>query len=121
MKTVTIAGCVQRVPSVPVGTSGVNGRSSRPNFLLTNAYSRIGGTGATHVSRSTVPTATVYRLGNGDRRLEGRVGQKVEVTGTVDQSAWTTTSDLDLHQASAMDLVPWMTVLSVKTVASSCP
>jgi hypothetical protein len=110
MKTVTITGCVQAAPNLPAGTSG--GASSRPTLLLTNASSRFGG--------SRGPTATIYRVSN-DSLLKGRVGQKVQVTGTVNKSAWTNTSDLDLSQAGAIRLVPGIAVRSVKSVASTCP
>lgn len=160
---VTVQGCVERASlSGTTGTTGTTGSTATTGsttttgstagssmaggqFVLTNvsnsnsASTTAGTTGSTTASSSsTLPTATEYRLDdNGQNRLASYVGQKVEVSGTVDNressagsassgttgstASGTTGSTASSQQsASANDNAPKLKVDSIRMIASSC-
>jgi len=77
---VVVIGCVQRAAPMPIGTSGGVGLGEPPaRFLLTKA--------ALAVNKDGRPGATqTYRLEADESALTPHVGQKVEITGTIQPS-----------------------------------
>lgn len=153
---VTVQGCIQRAGSQAstAGTTGTTGSTatgstaesgsmSGAQFVLTNvsnsntssstAAGTTGTTGSTASSASpssSEPTASQYRLDdNGQNRLASYVGQKVEVSGTVQNqeagassTAGSTsgTTASSSQSASSNESSPKLSVDSIRMIASSC-
>jgi hypothetical protein len=62
--------------------------------------------------------AREYRLDADDSKLNPHIGQKVEITGTVEESS---SSGAAKPSTSVAASEPTLKVSSVKMVASSCP
>lgn len=158
---VTVQGCVERAgaQSSTAGTTGTTGSTATTGsetgstvaggqFVLTNVSNSntasttagtTGTTGSTAASSSSaMPAASQYRLDdNGQNRLASYVGQKVEVSGTVENgessatgstagttgstASGTTGSTASTEQsASSNENGPKLKVDSIRMIASSC-
>ena len=155
---VTVQGCVERAgaQSSTTGTTGSTATTGSETgstvaggqFVLTNVSNSntasttagtTGTTGSTAASSSSaMPAASQYRLDdNGQNRLASYVGQKVEVSGTVENgessatgstagttgstASGTTGSTASTEQsASSNENGPKLKVDSIRMIASSC-
>ena len=126
---ITLTGCVERAPQVRSGAETAAGTadSDRLAFVLVRAAlgsaadSRAAGTSGTKGNPST-PSNTkgnVYRLDADASNLTPHVGHKVEVTGTLDVAATTTTAAAGLDPSSSAN-APRLKVDRVKMVAETC-
>jgi hypothetical protein len=92
---ITVTGCVERSSATSGMNSGQTGTSgtmaNEPMFVLTNATSQSSGssstTGTSGTASSSNPTATRYQLEAPESRLSSHVGEKVEITGTLENSS----------------------------------
>jgi hypothetical protein len=103
-----VTGCVQRADQLPTGTSGTVGAAGSVDsskFILTKAAP------ANSPAQSAGRT---YRLDADDSLLTTHVGQKVEITGTLDD-AKASASAGDSTAAGAK-----LKVASVKMIAAAC-
>ena len=127
-KTVTVSGCVQR--ATESGMSGTTGSGTAASsgaaakFELTNATiaggSSSSGTEATGTSGSAA--SKTYSLDGTDAQLAAHVNHKVEVTGTLQESASSgaTSTEATGTTGSAKAAAPKLKVDSVKMVSASC-
>jgi hypothetical protein len=119
---ITVTGCLQESPQTPTGTSGTAeprpeasngsrsetkgdtaGAADEPKFVLTKAVAS-----ATAATPGT-PGQT-YRLIANESALKPHVGKKVELTGTLEDAAATTTAGAS----------PKLRVTAGKVLAASC-
>ena len=130
---VTVTGCVQRAstqaPGTTTGTTGTAGTSvPDTKFVLTNpsggAASTTGTTGtATAPSSQSRDSAKQYRLDDADEsKVSSHVGEKVEITGTVEDPARSTAGTTGSTSASPAGngSSPKLKVESVRVIASTC-
>lgn len=127
-KNITVTGCIQKAPEGATGTTGSTATRgmTEPKFLLTSASMGATGTSGTSTTSAgataTTSSAHEYRLDADDAKLTPHVGHKVEITGTLDQAASTSTTSTAAGQtASASVSSPKLKVDSVKMVAATCP
>jgi hypothetical protein len=111
---VVVTGCIQRTAQLPVGTSGTNNPTANADaakFILTKASS---------ASASSAAQQT-YRLDAEESTLTPHVGQKVEITGTLDAAKPAASVTGDPAPPAAPAASPSkLKVTSVKMVAASC-
>lgn len=151
---VTVQGCVERAGSQAstAGTTGTTGSTATGStaeagstmagaqFVLTNVSNSntpsttagtTGTTGSTATPSSSEPAASQYRLDDsGQNRLASYVGQKVEVSGTVQSheagasstagSTASATTASGSQSASSNESSPKLKVDSIRMIASSC-
>jgi hypothetical protein len=126
-KSITVTGCLQRDTQTPVGTSGTTSTApdaaqfkltsvtSSPSSATTTAgTSGTYGSTGTSGSSSAAPVASEYRLDADSSTLSAHVGEKVEITGTLDDHAKADTT------TSSSDAAPRLKVDHVKMIAASC-
>jgi hypothetical protein len=109
---IVVTGCVQRTAQLPVGTSGTsNPVGDAAKFILTKASS---------ASASSAAQQT-YRLDAEESTLTPHVGQKVEITGTLEAAKPAAAVTGDPAPPAAPAASPSkLKVTSVKMVAASC-
>jgi len=89
----TFTGCIEAGAARPVGTTGSAGATgSDAKFMLTNAMSNKPAAGSAEGASSSSLAARTFRLDGRESDLTARVGQKVEITGTVDNGHATPSS-----------------------------
>jgi hypothetical protein len=110
---ITVTGCLERSKdtSAPTGTSG-SAASDTSKFVLNNITPSAAAPGTAGTSGSTMSKASSYRLDGEDSKLTPHIGHKVEITGTVDNSASAT--------GASMSAASKLKVDSVKMVAATC-
>ena len=122
-KAITVTGCVQRAQASPTGTSGTTASTSstaamnETKFVLTNITTSPSAT--TGTSGTAGRSANEYRLDASDAKLTPHVGHKVEITGTVEDSASSPSSTAS-PTASTSSSAPKLKVDNVKMIATSC-
>jgi hypothetical protein len=122
-KNITVTGCVQKAGESPTGTSGTAGAtrpSSDTKFLLTSVTAGGTGTAGTAGSTARAATASEYRLDGDDAKLTPHVGHKVEIMGSLDDSASSSTPPAAGAATSSGANAPKLKVDSVRMIASSC-
>ena len=123
--SVTVEGCLQKgtasntaTPGATVGTSG-----STTGFVLANAMKPSASAGAPaappaaerpSAGAGSTSIASSYRLDADDSKLTPHVGHKVEITGSIDDSAAAPAAG---PNATSM---PKLKVDSVKMIAATC-
>jgi hypothetical protein len=134
---ITVTGCVQRggATSGATGTSGTTGAatSTDANFILANAM--IAGSAGAHAETGAATTgaattgtsgaASTYRLDADASKLSAHVGHKVEITGTLDKSAMssspsTATGTTPPASSTMSSNQPKLKVDTVRMIAASC-
>ena len=116
-----VMGCLERGTASAAATPGPAGapggapagaqaRSEAPSFILTKVMRPTGTAG----SSSAAAAPATYRLDADDSKLSGHVGEKVEITGTLDAR-----SDSSASRAAGADS-PRLKVDSVKMIAKTC-
>jgi len=135
---VTVTGCIQ--PSMPAGVSGATGTSGTSGasmagevaFTLTHAMpastSSSSSASSEPASRPEMPTGTsgsssassgvTYRLKADSTQLSKHVGHKVEITGTLDESAHPSGSAIS--GGGTTSAAPELKVEQIKMIAASC-
>lgn len=120
---VTVTGCLEHAaPARPIGTSGdVEATAPDTEFVLTETFDqRPAGTAGTAGSAAKV----MYRLDDARQaKLSGHEGQKVEITGTVEEEARPSApveEEEDQPRPGSQERAPKLLVESVKMIAWSC-
>jgi hypothetical protein len=121
-KTITVSGCVQRAAETPTGTSGTTPATrstSETKFVLKSASSS--GTATTGTAGTAgAAAANEYRLDADDAKLTPHVGHKVEISGTLDESAKETTPGQPATGAASSASAPKLKVDTVRMISSTC-
>ncbi|HEY6214881.1 MAG TPA: hypothetical protein VIW45_21460 [Vicinamibacterales bacterium] len=128
---VTVTGCVERgsMPSSETtGTTGTTGSSASTThdakFILTKVSSGLSTTtGTTGTTSPSVATPLQYRLDDSEQsRVSPHVGQKVEITGTVEDHDRTSASSVTgtTSGAPSTRVSPTLKVETIRTIASTC-
>src|SRR5215472_16576421 len=99
-KKVTLSGCIERQPE------GQSAAAATSPFTLTKAAPAPIGTAGEAASKASAKT---YRLDAAESMIAPHVGHKVELTGTVDEQAGASPTN-----------VPKMKVESLKMVSTTC-
>lgn len=130
-RSVTITGCLQRGTESATGTTGTSGSTrtaSAGGFMLMNASmgpqstSASSGSSTASVRAGTASAGAQYRLEADDSKLTPHVGHKVEVTGSLEESASAGSSSASGSATStAAAAAPRLKVDTVKMVSSTCP
>ena len=130
-RSVTITGCLQRGTEGTTGTSGTSGSTrsaSAGGFMLTNASTGPQSTGpgssagTSSTRTSTIGAGAQYRLEADESKWTPHVGHKVEVTGSVEESASAgSSSAAGSATSTAAMTAPRLKVEMVKMVSSTCP
>jgi hypothetical protein len=110
-KKVTITGCLERSKE----SVATNDRFVLNN-IVPNAPAMTGTTGTSGSEKA--PKASSYRLDGDDSKLSPHIGQKVEITGSVEDRPMSATGT-PAASGSAPE-APKFKVESVKMIASSC-
>ena len=117
-KTVTVTGCLTLAAETPTGTSGTAGsaRTDQTKFLLTSVTA-----GTSGVAESAEPraAASAYRLDADEAKLTSHVGQKVEVSGTIEMTA-ASPSQPPATASSSSSTAPKLKVDTVRMIAATC-
>jgi hypothetical protein len=133
---VTVTGCLLRATASGVagatGTSGTVATAAPgataatatpdPHFILI-AIGSAPAPAPTTTAGSVPVSATIHRLHADDAKLAGHVGEKVEITGTLDTSSPTgepTPASTAGTAAAANAKAPRLKVDSVRTVSATC-
>lgn len=115
-KTITVSGCVQRAADTgATGTTGTTGMA--PKFELTNAM--LAGSSTRDTMGTSGAAAKTFTLDGTDAQLSAHINHKVEVTGTVEESAMGSTHETTGTTGAAK--APKLKVDSVKMVSATCP
>jgi len=116
-RAVTVSGCVARAQENPPGTTGTASTRPETRFVLTSAAVKTDETAGT--TGTTAPPATAiaceYRLDSDETQLAIHVGQKVEITGTMEQPSRT-----EQKPPASAASAPTLKVDTVKMPASTC-
>jgi hypothetical protein len=110
-RKVTITGCLARSEA----SVATNDRFVLNN-IVPNAPAAVGTAGTSGWEKA--PKATSYRLDAEDSRLSPHVGQKIEITGTVDDGPMSAAGTPDASGSAPK--APKFKVEAVKMIASSC-
>ena len=112
-RSIAVIGCLQGGTTVTIGTASSSRTASAGGYLLMNA---------TKPPSSATTAVAQYRLDADDSRLAQHLGHKVEITGTLEESAtasWSSTAG-SATSTAAMS-APRLKVDSVRMVSSTCP